>query len=256
MNVYWGAVRAVMRRNLLTAIRVPALTIQPIVAPTVFLIAFGSGLAAFGQIPGFGFPSGYTSFQFAFIVLQAGVFNGVFLGVTLARDLELGFAQRLMLAMPHRSALVIGYVLAGVVRAVFVMAVLFVIGLLAGMNVDGSALQMAGLFSFGIIMSIVGALYASGIALRFKTIQSAPLMFMPSFLALFLAPLLVPFDLLTGWVKAVARYNPITYLLSAGRGFISGLPSDTVLAYALAALSIALAATFAARGLRKAEAGT
>ncbi len=255
MSEYVGAARAVMHRNLVAAIRIPALAVQPIVAPTVFLIAFGGGLSAFGDIPGFSFPSGYVSFQFVFIVLQAGVFNGVFLGVTLARDLELGFADRLMLAMRHRSALVAGYVLAAMVRAVFVMGILFVVGLLVGLEIDGSVLQMLGLFSLGIIMSVIGSLYASGIALRFKTIQAAPIMFMPSFLALFLTPLLVPFDLLTGWVKAVARYNPITYLLNAGRGFISGLPNDTVLAFGLAAASIAVAALFAMRSLRRAEAG-
>ena len=255
VSEYVAAARAVMHRNLVAAIRLPALAIQPIVAPTVFLIAFGGGLSAFGDIPGFSFPSGYVSFQFAFIVLQAGLFNGVFLGVTLARDLELGFAHRLMLAMRHRSALIAGYVLAAVVRAVFVIAALVGVGFLVGMRVDGSLLQMAGLLVFGILMSVIGALYASGIALRFKTIQAAPVMFMPSFLALFLTPLLVPFDLLTGWVKAVARYNPLTYMLNAGRGFISGLPNDTVLAFGLAAAAVAVAALFAMRSLRRAEAG-
>ncbi len=48
----------------------------------------------------------------------------------------------------------------------------------------------------------------------------------PAFLLLFLAPVWVPFDLLTGWVKAAASFNPVTLMLEAGRGFLSGQPDQ------------------------------
>jgi len=254
VKAYLDSVRAVTRRNLVNAIRNPALTVQPALGPIVFLVAFGGGLSAFGDIPGFDFPSGYTSFQFVFILMQAGVFNGVFLGITLARDLESGFARRLMLAIEHRTAMVVGYVLAGAVRSLLMFAILFGVGLAAGMQIDGSAWHMLALFTFPLLLSIVGSLFASGIALRFQTVQAAPLMFMPSFMLLFLSPLLVPFDLLSGWIKAVARFNPVTYFLEAGRGFISGRPHDTLLAYALGAGMVAVFSVWAVRSLKRAEA--
>ena len=56
----------------------------------------------------------------------------------------------------------------------------------------------------------------------------------PVFLILFLAPVYVPLDLLSGWIHAVASVNPATALLKAGRGLISGEPGDVALGFACA----------------------
>ena len=77
---------------------------------------------------------------------------------------------------------------------------------------------------------------------------------MPVFLLLFFAPVYVPLNLLEGWIHGVASVNPITPLLEAGRGFISGRPELTLVAFAIAAGLIAGFAAWAVRGLRRAEA--
>ena len=96
-------------------------------------------------------------------------------------------------------------------------------------------------------------LWASGVALRFRTIQVGPLMQLPVFLLLFFAPVYVPLALLTGWIETVATYNPITYVLEAGRGFMSGAPTEVALAFGLAACLVAGFSAWAFRGLRSAE---
>jgi ABC-2 type transport system permease protein len=78
----------------------------------------------------------------------------------------------------------------------------------------------------------------------------------PIFLALFLAPVYVPLDLLTGWIKGVAALNPATAFLQAGRGFLSGVHETTLVAYACGVGLAALMALYAVRGLRRAERGT
>jgi ABC-2 type transport system permease protein len=83
--------------------------------------------------------------------------------------------------------------------------------------------------------------------------QAGPLMQTPVFLALFLVPVWVPLELLTGWIKSVASVNPITAILGAGRGFISGQPSGTALAFTVAAALVAVFGTWALTGLRRAE---
>jgi ABC-2 type transport system permease protein len=77
---------------------------------------------------------------------------------------------------------------------------------------------------------------------------------MPVFLLLFFAPVYVPLDLLQGWIHAVASVNPITALLEAGRGFISGSPELVAAAFAIAVGLIAGFAAWAFRGLKRAEA--
>jgi ABC-2 type transport system permease protein len=90
-------------------------------------------------------------------------------------------------------------------------------------------------------------------ALRFRTIQAAPLMQMPVFLVLFFAPVYVPLDLLEGWIEAVASVNPTTYLLETGRGFMAGNAPHVLGAFALAVGMGVGFWTWALLGLRKAE---
>ena len=76
----------------------------------------------------------------------------------------------------------------------------------------------------------------------------------PVFMALFLAPVYVPLHLLRGWIHAVARVNPLTFLLESGRGFIEGDPTQVATAFALGLGLIAFFVVWSYSGLRRAEA--
>jgi ABC-2 type transport system permease protein len=103
-------------------------------------------------------------------------------------------------------------------------------------------------------MNQIGVLWACGVAMRFRTVQSGPLMQTPVFMALFLAPVYVPLHLLKGWIHEVARFNPLTFLIESGRGFIEGDPTQVALAFGLGVGLVALFAVWAFSGLRRAEA--
>jgi ABC-2 type transport system permease protein len=70
---------------------------------------------------------------------------------------------------------------------------------------------------------------------------------------LFLAPVYVPINLLRGWIHAVARVNPVTFLLQAGRGFIEGTPTQVGAAFGIALALVAVFSVWARRGLARAE---
>jgi ABC-2 type transport system permease protein len=89
--------------------------------------------------------------------------------------------------------------------------------------------------------------------MRVRTIQAAPLMQTPVFMLLFLAPVYVPLDLLRGWIHAVARFNPLTFLVEAGRGFIDGRPTQVAAAFGIALAMLAFFAVWARTGLARAE---
>jgi ABC-type multidrug transport system permease subunit len=232
----------------------PAFLLPSLAFPLFFFTAFVGGLSRVSQIPGFDFPSGYTAFQFVFVLLQSAAFAGVFTGFGIARDFESGFMRRLMLAAPKRSGILLGYVLSAIVRWATVASVVTVVALLAQMKVGGSGVDLFGLYALALLLNIAGALWATGVAMRLRTQQAAPVMQMPVFLLLFFAPVYVPLDLLQGWIHGVASVNPITALLEAGRGFISGEPELVLVAFALAAGLLLGFAAWAVRGLRSAEA--
>jgi len=244
---------AVADRSLRKVLSTPSLFLPPLIMPVIFFAAFAGGLSTLGRAPGFDFPSGYTSFQFVFVLMQAAVFTGIFSGFGIARDFETGFGRRLMLAAPDRRAIVAGYVLGAIARALISAVVVFAAGLIAGMRLDGSALQIVLLFVLAMTFAGIGSLWAAGIAMRFRTIQAAPLMQVPIFLALFIAPVFVPLELLTGWISAVAQYNPVTAFLEAGRGLISGRPDGTLVAYAISLVMLAVLTVWSITGMRAAE---
>jgi ABC-2 type transport system permease protein len=253
MRSFWSVAFAVAWRVLHNVFTTPSLLFPSLVFPLFFFTAFAGGLSRVDNIPGFDFPNGYTAFQFVFVLLQSAAFGGVFTGFGVARDFEYGFARRLLLAAPRRTGLIAGYALAALGRWFVTATLLTTVALVAGMEVGGSGVDLFALYALALIVSIAGTLWATGVAMRFRTIQAGPVMQLPVFLALFFAPVYVPLNLLSGWLHAVASVNPATALLEAGRSLISGSPEHVALAY-VAALTLAGAlAVWALRGLRSAE---
>jgi ABC-2 type transport system permease protein len=245
---------AVAWRNLFNFLTNPSFIGPAVAFPLFFLISFAGGLAAIGNVPGFDFPSGYTAFQFVFVLLQSAAFGGVFTGFAIARDFETGFARRYLLAASNRAGIVAGYAIAAFVRALIIWTVLTVVALAAGMQIDGSGVDVLGLYALAALVNVAATMWAAGVAMRIRSIQGGPLMQFPTFLVLFLAPVYVPLDLLSGWIHAVASVNPVTALLEAGRGFISGDPVLVAASFALAAGLALLFTLWARGGLRSAEA--
>jgi ABC-2 type transport system permease protein len=188
-----------------------------------------------------------------FVLLQSAAFGGVFTGFGVARDFEYGFARRLLLAAPRRSGLIAGYALAALGRWLVTATLLTIVAVIAGMQVGGNGVDLFALYGLALIVSVAGTLWATGVAMRFRTIQAGPVMQLPVFLALFFAPVYVPLDLLTGWLHAVASVNPATALLEAGRSLISGSPEHVALAYLVAFMLAGALGLWALRGLRSAE---
>ena len=246
--------RGVSWRVLHTFFTNKAFLLPSVVFPLFFFTAFVGGLSRVSQIPGFDFASGYTAFQFVFVLLQSAAFAGVFTGFGIARDFESGFMRRLMLAAPKRSGIVLGYAVSALVRWVTVAAIVTVVALLAQMEIGGSGVDLFGLYTLALLLNIAGTLWATGVAMRLRTQQAAPVMQMPVFLILFFAPVYVPLALLQGWIHGVASVNPMTALLEAGRGLISGEPELTLAAFAIVAGLILGFSLWALRGLRSAEA--
>jgi ABC-2 type transport system permease protein len=232
----------------------PAFLLPAIVFPLFFFVAFAGGLSAIGNVPGFDFPSGYTAFQFVFVLLQSAAFGGVFTGFAIARDFEIGFANRYLLAASNRNGIIGGYALAALVRAFITWTVLTAIALIAGMEVGGEGVELVGLYGLAIFTNLAATMWAAGVAMRVRSIQGGPLMQFPVFLILFLTPVYVPLSLLSGWIHAVASVNPVTALLEAGRGFISGDPAVVALALVIAVTLPMVFALWARGGLRRAEA--
>jgi ABC-2 type transport system permease protein len=245
--------RAVAWRNIHNWITKPALILPSLLFPLFFFTAFAGGLSRVDSVPGFDYEAGYTTFIYAFVLLQASTFGGVFTAFSIARDFESGFARRLMLGAPRRGGIVGGYWLSSLFRAAVTICVITAVGLVAGLEIHGNGIDLVGLYTLAFLMNALAVLFGTGVAMRLRTMQAAPAIQTPAFLLLFLAPVWVPYDLLTGWVQAAASVNPVTLVLEAERGFLVGDPARVLPAFAAALAIAGLTVLWARGGLRSAE---
>ena len=232
----WPVASGVAWRTLKNVFTNPGLLLPSLAFPLFFFTAFAGGLSRVENIPGFDFPNGYTAFQFVFVLLQSAAFGGVFTGFGVARDFEYGFARRLLLGAPRRSGIVLGYALAATGRWALTAAILTIVALAVGMNVGGSGIDLVALYTLALFVNLAGAFWASGVAMRLRSVQAGPVMQLPVFLALFFAPVYVPLSLLEG-----------------GRSLISGSPEHVSVGFLVAIGLATLLSVWSWRGLKSAE---
>ncbi len=250
---YGSSALGIAWRSLHNAFTKPAILFPSLIFPLFFLAAFAGGLSAVSKTPNFNYAEGYTTFVFGFVLLQSSALGGVFTGFSIAADFQFGMGRRMMLATRHRTSIVVGYAITAIVRVLVTWTVVTTVALLAGMKVGGSALEIASLYLLSLTINVVALLFASGIALRLRTLQAGPLMQFPVFILLFLTPVYVPQALLSGWVSHVAKVNPLTLILNTNRDLLAGESAEIIAAYLVAFGLIALLSIWSVSGMRRAE---
>ena len=226
--------------------------LAPAFFPLFFFVAFAGGLTRVGDVPGFDYAPGYVAFQYVWALLQAVAMGGAFTGFSIAGDFENGFARRLLLAASNRQGIVLGYTIASLVRGALTGILVTFIALLAGIPMSGG-FDLFGLIGLAILVNIAATLFGAGVAMLLRTQQAGPVIRTPIFLVLFLAPVFVPVELLSGWLETVARLNPFTIILDAARGFLAGTPISVLPAYAIGVALVAVFALWSIYALRRAE---
>ncbi len=202
-------------RNLLLVRRVPSVFIPSLVMPLFILIATAGAFHGIGALPQFAGES-YLAFTIPMAATMGAGFAGINSGMTVARDLEGGFFDRLQSSPAPRLALVFGPSLAAQARSVLTTVVVFIAGMIGGVMLPGVASTLL-IFVFALMFAAAASFWAIGVALRSRTVQAAPIMQLAVFLSVFLSVAYVPLDAMHGWLGAVARYNPVTYILNAQR---------------------------------------
>ena len=245
-----AVIRALSRRALNEILRVPGGAIPGVLAPTIFMIGLSGVFGAAAQLPDF--DADFRTFIVPVGMLQGAGFTGAATGVNLARDIEQGWFDRLLLGPAPRPVLLVGIVASACLRALLPATFLVVVALLLGTEPR----SLAGLvISFGLVMAFAAAAACWGtiIALRFRTQQAAPLMQVAVFASILFTTAYAPEALLADWLRAIADVNPTRYVLEGVRqGFVYDVAWEHTgpALLALAGLLLVLGA-FAVRGMRR-----
>jgi ABC-type multidrug transport system permease subunit len=217
-----ATIGALMTRARNELLRVPGAAIPGVLAPTIFFLGLNGVFGALTQLKGFS-TGAYESYVVPVSMLQGAGFTGAAAGVNLARDIEQGWVDRLLVSPAPRWVLLAGNVLAASARALipatFVLAVALPLG--AGWpGVDGLAVT----YLMVTAMAAVAACWGSMLALRFKSQSAAPLMQAGTMAVILTTTAYAPLALLQPWLRNVAEVNPVTKVVDAARqGFVGGV---------------------------------
>jgi ABC-type multidrug transport system permease subunit len=204
------------RRSLNEVLRVRGAIVPATIAPLIFMLGISG---QFGRLTGLeGFPTdSYLSWIVPLSCLQGAGFAGAATGSNLARDIEQGWFDRLLVAPVPRPLLVVGPILGAVTRALVPVTVVLIVGLLIGAELTGGVVGLIALYVAAAGFCAVAGLWGVFMAVTFRTQQAGPLMQQGVFLAVFLSTAYTPLVLLRGWLADVADYNPVTYVLELAR---------------------------------------
>src|SRR3954453_11381518 len=215
-----SAAVALGQRSLREAARSPDAIIPTLFIPIFFLIVntgqaakiFPSSSTAFlhGQ--------GYGAFQLPSSLLLAASFGSA--ALFLVEEIEGGYFDKLRATPVHRSAIVLGRLIADGVKALLIASLLVLLGLVFGITIASGPLGFVLLVLLTALWAVVYSGFMQVIALKTRSAaatNSAGLIFFP---LLFLTPNFVPRDLLTRPMEIAATLNPVTYVMEALRSLI------------------------------------
>lgn len=207
-------------RNLRRLVRMPSILVPMIVMPIFFVVAFTGSFDGIRNVPGY--PTDKViNWVVAFAMLQGASFAGVGTAGAMANDLDNGFIDRLLVSPIRRSSILIAPLVYTAVRAIVPISVVAIAAAFQDLDLPGGILGLLFAYVGGIGGALVIGCFGLAVVLRLGDIKAMALVQMTSFLMLFPSIGQVPIALLDGWMKTVARINPVTNVLRMTRqGFI------------------------------------
>ena len=205
-------------RNLIALSRNPQTVmfsaIQPIMFTLLFVYVFGGAIKT--SVP-------YVDFLIPGVYVQTVTFGAVATAVGLSEDLHKGLIERFRALPMARSAVLAGRTSADLVRNVFVVILITIVGFAVGFRIGTNF----GLFLCG---ALIVLLFSYTLCWGFATIGlSAPnaeaaqtMVFPILFPFIFASSAFVPVTVMPGWLQAFAKNQPVTQVVDACRSLMTG----------------------------------
>ncbi len=186
------------------------ITISPVMFVLLFRYVFGGAIDVGGTT--------YVNFLMAGIFVQTIAFGALTTAISLASDMEKGIVERFFTLPMSRSAILTGRTIADLLRNLFTIFVMIVVGVLVGYRPDGSladwALALGLLLFFSFAISWVGALMALGIPNVEALQQISFIIILP---LTFASSAFVQTSSMPAGLQAFADHQPVTQVVNAVR---------------------------------------
>jgi ABC-2 type transport system permease protein len=212
------AVGIVWQRDMIRIWGDKARIVSTLLQPLLFLFVLGAGLSAAVGAGSHG--ANYKTFLFPGVIVTGILFTAVFSAISIVWDREFGFLREMLVAPISSSSIVIGKCLAG--GTIATIQSLLLIALAGTVHVPYRLGLIAGLAAIVFATSFTMTAFGLVLAARVKSVQTLmPLVQMLLMPLMFLSGALYPLGAGSPrWLQIVARYNPLSYAVTAARNVV------------------------------------
>lgn len=208
------------KRNLMRFKRTPQVvvfsSIQPIMFLTLFNYVFGGAIGVATSGP-------YINFLLPGIIAQSALFGTLQTPIALIEDLDRGSIDRFRSLPIARSAVLAARTSSDNMRTIFVLLLLFGVGVLMGFDAAAPALHVVAALALMAFFSYAFSwmMAALGLFIRnAEAMQTAGFLFV--FPLTFASSVFVPVASMPEWLQVFARNQPVTQIVNATRSLMFG----------------------------------
>jgi len=210
---------AIAEVELIKLVRDPTELLARAIQPVLWLVIFGQVLA---QVRGIHTgQTTYLAFLTPGILAQSILFSGIFYGIAIIWERDLGVVHKLLVSPALRISLVFGKALSAGFRGIIQAIIIYVVALLMHVELRLEPLAILAMLGSVMLGSGIFATFSLIIACIVKTRERfmgiGQLLTMPMFFA---SNAIYPLDLMPHWIQVIAQINPLTYLIDALRGLV------------------------------------
>jgi ABC transporter DrrB family efflux protein len=220
-RLYWALADALVlaKRRIVQIPRIPDelvfATIQPIMFVVLFRYVFGGAITGAGP--------NYANYLMAGIFVQTVIFGSTTTGVGLAQDLEKGLIDRFRSLPMAKSAVLTGRTIADLVRNLFVVIVMLIVGLIVGFRPSGSPLAWLAAFALILLVSFAFSWISAVVGLSVHSVEAAQSAgFIWLFPLTFASSAFVPVNTMPAWLQGFATHQPVSVFVDAVRALFLG----------------------------------
>ena len=155
--------------------------------------------------------------------MQTVLLITAYTGVNLNTDISKGVSDRFRSLPIWRPSVIVGALFGDAVRYTLASAIVLALGLVLGFRPEGGVLGVL----LSVVLLLVFAFSVSWIWTALGLVARTPtsvlwVSTLPLFLLTFASNIFVDPKTMPGWLQTVVGFNPITHLVSATRGLMSG----------------------------------
>ena len=212
------------QRRLKALFQQPWFLLFTLIQPVIWLFLFGNLFRRIVELPGFG-AANYLDYLVPGVIVMNAMSSNMWAGMGALEEIERGTLNRLLVTPVRRAAVLNAGVIEQALVTIVQSMVIALLGLAAGARYPGGAAGVAVLVVASVLLGTVFSAMSTAVGMLAR--QRETIIALNTFLLLpltFLSSAFMARDLMPGWMRTVASFNPVNWALDTARAALRSGP--------------------------------